>query len=229
MQKSLDTLQQNLNYRFSDLNLARQALTHRSANKLNNERLEFLGDSLLGFLVAEILFESNPDAKEGELSRMRASLVNKQTLARIARQMELGDFLQLGTGELKTGGKQRDSILADALEAIIAAIYLDGGIVPCREFVRRCSDQSSGVQDSSSRQKDGKTRLQEFMQARGLELPIYRVIDIKGEAHAQTFYVECTLAVAGKAQLGVGRSKRIAEQEAAMKALDGLVTSEDAS
>lgn len=229
MQKSLDTLQQNLNYRFSDLNLARQALTHRSANKLNNERLEFLGDSLLGFLVAEILFESNPDAKEGELSRMRASLVNKQTLARIARQMELGDFLQLGAGELKTGGKQRDSILADALEAIIAAIYLDGGIVPCREFVRRCSDQSSGVQDSSSRQKDGKTRLQEFMQARGLELPIYRVIDIKGEAHAQTFYVECTLAVAGKAQLGVGRSKRIAEQEAAMKALDGLVTSEDAS
>jgi len=229
MQKSLDTLQQNLNYRFSDLNLARQALTHGSANKLNNERLEFLGDSLLGFLVAEILFESNPDAKEGELSRMRASLVNKQTLARIARQMELGDFLQLGAGELKTGGKQRDSILADALEAIIAAIYLDGGIVPCREFVRRCSDQSSGVQDSSSRQKDGKTRLQEFMQARGLELPIYRVIDIKGEAHAQTFYVECTVAVAEKAQLGVGRSKRIAEQEAAMKALDGLVTSEDAS
>ena len=140
MATALDKLQKHLNYQFSDQELVRTALTHRSANRPNNERLEFLGDSLLGFIVAEILFEIYPDAREGGLSRMRAGLVNKESLAEFARELELGECLRLGLGELNTGGKDRDSILADTVEAIIAAIYLDGGIEACRQFVRRWSE-----------------------------------------------------------------------------------------
>ena len=132
---ALDHLQERIEYVFSNQALLERAITHRSANKLNNERLEFLGDSLLGFVIAETLFERFPEAPEGDLSRMRANLVNKDALAVMAREIDLGAYMRLGTGELKSGGKRRDSILADAVEALIAAIYLDGGLVPCKHFV----------------------------------------------------------------------------------------------
>lgn len=222
MLTNLDKLQQNLNYCFSDTELAQRALTHRSADKLNNERLEFLGDSLLGFVVAEILFESYPQATEGELSRMRASMVNKDSLAAIARDIELGDYMKLGAGEIKSGGKHRDSILADGVEAIIAAIYLDGGIHACKDFIRSWSIEKFTAQDTAQDQKDFKTRLQELMQARGKALPAYTVVEISGEAHQQTFLVECAIGQLTDPQQGSGRSKRTAEQSAAQKILDVL-------
>lgn len=215
MPANLDTLQQHLNHQFSNLDLAHRALTHRSANKLNNERLEFLGDSLLGFIVAEVLYEMFPDAEEGQLSRTRAALVNKETLAEVAREIQLGEYLQLGLGELKSGGKQRDSILADALEAIIAAIYLDAGMPPCKQFVRQWSEQRILQEQDGQKHKDCKTRLQELLQARGLPLPVYEVEEISGEAHEQSFRVSCTVSLLAKPKVGDGRSKRIAEQQAA--------------
>lgn len=222
MATALDKLQKHLNYQFSDQELVRRALTHRSADKVNNERLEFLGDSLLGFIVAEILFENYPDAREGELSRMRAGLVNKESLAEFARELELGDCLRLGLGELNTGGKYRESILADTVEAIIAAIYLDGGINPCQQFVRRWSEARLSSQFPAAQQKDNKTRLQELMQSQGLPLPQYQVVKISGEAHQQSFQVSCQVAPLVDSQLGHGRSKRFAEQEAAQKVLEEL-------
>ena len=222
MQNSLYSLQQDLNYFFSDLGLARKALTHRSADKLNNERLEFLGDSLLGFVIAETLFETYPAASEGELSRMRSSLVNKSALATIARALNLGEYISLGSGEIKSGGKQRDSILADALEALIAAIYLDGGIAPCKQLIRAWSSALSATEESVQTLKDAKTQLQELMQAKGLALPEYLVQKTTGEAHQQTFYVKCHVELLEQAYLGVGGSKRIAEQDAARKVLDEL-------
>ena len=219
---ALDKLQKHLNYQFSDQELVRRALTHRSADKVNNERLEFLGDSLLGFIVAEFLFEIYPDAREGELSRMRAGLVNKESLAEFARELELGDCVRLGLGELNTGGKYRDSILADAVEAIIAAIYLDGGIKPCRQFVRRWSEARLSSEFPAAQQKDNKTRLQELMQSQSLPLPQYQVVKISGEAHQQLFQVSCQVEPLVDSQLGNGRSKRFAEQEAAQKVLEEL-------
>jgi ribonuclease-3 len=226
MPVNLDKFQTNLDYRFSDLNLARQALTHRSANKIHNERLEYLGDSLLGFIVAEALFDLYPQAAEGELSRMRASLVNKDSLAEIAREIELGDFMLLGTGELKSGGKQRDSILADALEAVIAAIYLDGGLAVCREVVKRWSTVKIAAKNFSQNQKDCKTQLQEIMQSRGRPLPSYTVKEITGKAHQQKFLVECSIEDMNESQTGSGSSKRVAEQQAAEKMLELLAAVE---
>ncbi|MCH2324911.1 MAG: ribonuclease III, partial [Pseudomonadales bacterium] len=167
---NLNKLQRLLNHQFSDPYLGELALTHRSANKHNNERLEFLGDSLLGYVVAEVLFEKFPDAKEGELSRMRALLVNRATLAAIAREIELKEFIHLGSGERKSGGDDRDSILADAIEAIIAAIYLDAGIDPCKKLIKNWLQHRIESESSTEQQKDAKTKLQEHMQARGLKL-----------------------------------------------------------
>jgi ribonuclease-3 len=226
MPANLDKFQINLDYRFSDLELARQALTHRSANKIHNERLEYLGDSLLGFIVAEALFNLYPQAAEGDLSRMRASLVNKDSLADIARGIELGDFMQLGSGELKSGGKQRDSILADALEAVIAAIYLDGGFDACRAIVQRWSAVRIGEEGFSQNQKDCKTQLQEIMQSKGRPLPSYTVKGITGKAHQQQFLVECSIEDINQAQSGSGSSKRVAEQQAAEKMLELLAAVE---
>lgn len=216
---NLDKFQQLLNYRFTDPELARQALTHRSSNKLHNERLEFLGDSLLGFIVAELLCDLYPQATEGELSRMRASMVNKESLAQIARALDLGEYVQLGAGELKSGGRQRDSILADAVEAVIAAIYLDGGISPCKQFVQHWSAQKIEAQGSDQKQKDSKTRLQELMQSRALPLPDYSITQVRGEAHDQSFLVECSIDGLASPCSGSGRSKRAAEQDAAQKVL----------
>ena len=211
----LDKLQQLLNHKFSDPDLVRLALTHRSANKLNNERLEFLGDSLLGYIVAEILFEIFPQANEGELSRLRAMLVNKSTLAEIAREIDLKNFIQLGSGEKKSGGDNRDSILADAIEALIAAIYLDGGINSCKSLIEDWIADRIATESVVEQQKDAKTKLQEMMQAQGLSLPFYSVLEISGEAHEQNFLVECRVDVMTEPQKGTGSSKRNAEQQAA--------------
>lgn len=221
MSSRLVKFQQDLNYQFTNVDLAQQALTHRSANQSHNERLEFLGDSLLGYIVAEFLMDSYPDASEGELSRMRSSLVKKESLAIIARDLNLGDYMNLGTGEIKSGGKHRESILADAVEAIIAAVYLDGGIDVCRPLVKHWCDTILGAESAVPRQKDAKTRLQELMQAKGLPLPDYQVTEVTGEAHQQTFHVQCTVDIATP-QHGVGSSKRLAEQEAAEKILANL-------
>ena len=215
-------LQEALNYQFSDRGLVDLALTHRSANTINNERLEFLGDSLLGYIVADILFENYPEASEGELSRMRSTLVNKITLADIARELKLGKFVQLGSGEIKSGGNDRDSILADAVEALIAAIYLDANIHDCRKVVSRWLERRLGKSSTTGRLRDAKTQLQELMQASGFGLPKYNVVKIEGEAHQQIFHVECRVDGVTEAQTSSGTSKRNAEQGAAQDMLKQL-------
>jgi ribonuclease-3 len=215
-------LARRLGYEFRDFALAEQALTHRSYGNGHNERLEFLGDSLLNFLIAEALFQRFPAVREGDLSRMRAKLVKGETLAEIAREFDLGEWLNLGPGELKSGGHRRDSILADALEALIGAIYLDGGMEPCRERVLAWFDQRLHAVSPGEVNKDAKTRLQELLQARQRPLPIYHLVDTRGEAHSQQFAVECELASLGLRFAGVGNSRRSAEQCAAQAAIDHL-------
>lgn len=203
-----------LNYRFRDPELAALALTHRSAGKPNNERLEFLGDALLGAFVAEMLYEVHPKATEGELSRLRAQLVNGQVLAEIARGLELGDALKLGPGELKSGGFRRDSILADAFEASLAAVFLDGGLEACRQVVRELFGERIATLQRSS--KDAKTRLQEWLQGRGHALPQYELVDSRGEDHAKIFDVRCTVIEPQPCSAEAsGFSRRLAEQDAA--------------
>ena len=222
MVNKLENLQQSLAYQFSNPELAQLALTHRSANAAHNERLEFLGDSLLGFIVAQTLFTLNPQASEGELSRMRSALVNKNALAAAARNLGIGEYLQLGTGEANSGGRDRDSILADTVEALIAAIYLDGGIDACTTFVNRISESKLAGEAAATEQKDAKTRLQEFLQAQGKNLPKYEVVEISGAAHEQVFHISCRLESLGTEATGSGSSKREAEQQAAKNILDAI-------
>jgi ribonuclease III len=211
-----------LTYRFRDPALAELALTHRSVGKPNNERLEFLGDALLGTFVAEMLYEAHPKASEGELSRLRAQLVNGQALAVIARELELGERLKLGSGELKSGGFRRDSILADAFEALLAAVYLDGGFEACRDTVRGLFGERIAALPRSS--KDAKTRLQEWLQARGLPLPQYELVGSHGEDHARSFDVSCAIVEPEPIHAeGHGSSRRNAEQEAAETVLARLL------
>ena len=222
MVNKLENLQQSLAYQFSNPELAQLALTHRSANAVHNERLEFIGDALLGFIVAEMLFTLNPQATEGELSRMRSALVNKNALAAAARSLEIGEYLQLGTGEANSGGSDRDSILADTVEALIAAIYLDGGIDSCTTFVKKISESTLAIDTATTERKDAKTRLQEFLQAQGKKLPKYEVVEITGAAHEQVFHVSCRLESFGTESAGSGTSKREAQQHAAMQILDEI-------
>lgn len=211
-----------LDYRFRDPALAQLALTHRSVGKPNNERMEFLGDALLGAVIAELLFEVHPKASEGELSRLRAQLVNGQALAEVARELALGDALKLGPGELKSGGFRRDSILADAFEALVAAVYLDGGFDACRQTVRALFGERIALLRRSS--KDAKTRLQEWLQARGWALPRYELTASHGDDHAKTFDIRCSIAepqpLVAEAS---GSSRRVAEQDAAQTILDQLL------
>jgi ribonuclease-3 len=214
-------LEQRLGYVFSDGALLERALSHRSTGAGNNERLEFLGDALLGFEVADNLYHGQTDADEGRLSRMRAHLVKRETLAEIARELELGDLLRLGPGELRSGGQTRDSILADAVEAVIAAVYLDGGIDEARGLVRRLLGKRLSQPGAETRRKDAKTALQEHLQAQGKPLPHYEVMSISGEPHAQRFRVSCATVVADDT-VGEGSSRRKAEQRAAKAMLESI-------
>lgn len=209
-----------LGYRFRQEGLLLEALTHRSAGSPNNERFEFLGDALLNWLVAEVLYRLKPAATEGDLSRLRASLVCEAALAGIASRIGLGDYLQLGPGELRSGGHGRKSIQADALEALVAAVYLDGGIDAARALVMRLyHDHFAQLPDAESL-KDSKTRLQEFLQERALELPRYELIETRGKAHAQRFHVRGSAA--GMQADGEGDSRRAAEQDVAARLLAEL-------
>ena len=207
---------------FRDPELLTQALTHRSAGAPHNERLEFLGDAVLGALVAESLYARWPNADEGTLTRARAELVRESSLAAVARELDLGARLVLGPGELKSGGHRRDSILSDALEAVIAAIYLDAGLEACRSVVLPLFEKTMVALASGRVAKDAKTRLQEWLQARQKSLPVYELLSESGEEHAKTFHVRCALVEAGVAADGQGSSRRAAEQQAA-EAVIGLL------
>lgn len=209
-----------LDYSFHDIGLLDEALTHRSFAARNNERLEFLGDGVLNFVIADELFKRYPDVQEGDLSRLRATLVNKESLAEIASYLDLGSFIKLGSGELKSGGFRRPSILADAVESILGAVYRDGGFEPCRRLIIRLYDERLSSPIDLQSLKDPKTRLQELLQSRSYPLPDYQVDKITGQAHAQIFHVRCAIDQLNITVTGEGRSRRKAEQLAAEKAID---------
>ncbi|MDF0606885.1 ribonuclease III [Neisseriaceae bacterium TC5R-5] len=211
-----------LDYSFSQAELLRQALTHRSFGSPNNERFEFVGDSILNYTVARMLYDQFPKLSEGELSRLRANLVNQNTLAEIAHELKLGDYLYLGEGELKSGGFNRPSILADALEAIFAAISFDANFAAAELVVSKLYIQRVAAIDTTQQAKDAKTRLQEALQARRLPLPKYRILLQSGEAHEQWFKVACDLGDLAIDASGEGGSRRAAEQQAAECALQLL-------
>lgn len=212
-------LEAALGHGFGRPELLRQALTHRSFGSPHNERLEFLGDSVLNCAVAGYLYQRFGDLKEGELSRLRASLVRQETLVEIAQDLGLGDLLRLGEGELKSGGAGRPSILADALEAIVGAIYVDAGFDAARAVIERLYEPAMARIDPNDTGKDPKTALQEILQGRHLPLPRYGLLATRGEAHAQEFEMECVIAELGIRSTGIGCSRRIAEQQAAQRAI----------
>lgn len=211
-----------IGYRFADPTLLERALTHRSAGARNNERLEFLGDALVNLIVAEALYLRWPRADEGALTRARAQLVREQSLAGVARRLDLGQRLVLGPGELKSGGYRRDSILADALEALVGAIYVDGGFEACRSIVLPWFEPQIEQIDPRQLAKDPKTRLQEWLQARQLALPEYVVLETEGSDHERTFRVLCRLPEFELEAEGLGGARRAAEQAAAAAALERL-------
>jgi ribonuclease-3 len=218
MTKDVSLLFKKIGYTFNDVCLLQQAMTHRSFRGAHNERLEFLGDSILSFVIADALYHQFPKVREGDLSRMRSTLVRGQTLAEIGLEFELGQFLRLGPGELKSGGYRRESTLADAVEAIIGAAFLDSDIETCRTLVlswyeKRLKEISPGLN-----QKDPKTLLQEYLQSRKVPLPSYNVIDTKGQAHNQIFTVECVIQDQPQV-VATGSSRRKGEQKAAELAL----------
>ncbi|MGL4600745.1 MAG: ribonuclease III [Plesiomonas sp.] len=219
MNASLNTLQRKLGYTFTNQELLHLALTHRSASGKHNERLEFLGDSILSFVVADALYHQFPKVDEGDMSRMRAALVRGNTLAELAREFELGDYLRLGPGELKSGGFRRESILSDTVEAIIGAVYLDTGLESVRQLILQWYQQRLEEIRPGDRQKDPKTRLQEYLQGRRLPLPVYHVMQVRGEAHDQEFTIHCSVEGMAQPVIGVGSSRRKAEQAAADQAL----------
>ena len=218
----LARLSKDIGYQFNDPKLLIQALTHRSAKGENNERLEFLGDSILGYVIARALFEKFPQSSEGELTRMRSTLVRGVTLAEFGRKFALGDCLILGPGELKSGGFRRDSILEDAIEAIIGAVFLDSDMPTCRALVLSWFDERIQKIHPNQSQKDPKTRLQEYLQGRKFALPVYEVIDTKGQSHNQEFTVSCKVDNLSDDIISKGTSRRKAEQAAAQQALELL-------
>jgi len=221
-QQLLQKLSDRLAYQFNDLSLLQQALTHRSAKGEHNERLEFLGDSILGFVIAEALYVKFPKQCEGDLTRMRSSLVKGVTLSAIARSYELGDFLILGAGELKSGGFRRDSILEDAFEAIIGAVFLDSNLATVQAFILAVFKERLQQIQPGNNQKDPKSQLQEYLQARQIAVPDYDVINITGQSHQQEFTVQCSTEVIDKPVITKGASRRKAEQAAASKVLELL-------
>ncbi|WP_345336637.1 ribonuclease III [Ferrimonas pelagia] len=223
MQANLKRLQDALDYQFKDLNLLKLALTHRSAAGQHNERLEYLGDAVLSMVVAEDLYLRFPKVSEGDMTRMRATLVKGVTLAEIGRELVLSEVIRLGPGELKSGGFRRESILADAVEAIIGAVFLDGGVEQAKQLILGLYKDRLDAIKPGSRQKDPKTRLQEYLQGRKKALPTYTVIAVEGDAHDQTFTVSCQVEDLADAVIGRGGSRRKAEQEAAAQTLELLI------
>ena len=217
-----------LRYAFRDANLLDQALTHRSHNAVHNERLEFVGDAVLNCVIAFLLYERFPQIPEGDLSRIRAHLVKRDTLARLARALDLGAALRFGEGEQKSGGADRASIVADALEAVFGAVFLDGGFDAARGVISGVYAQDLSGLTPATLGKDPKTRLQEWLQARRMPVPEYAVVDTAGEAHAQSFTVECRIAALGIAASGVGPSRRAAEQVAAADAYERVAATDAA-
>jgi ribonuclease III len=215
-------LRERLGYRPRDLTLFRAALTHRSAAGPNNERLEFLGDAVLNLVIAHLLYDAFPHAAEGDLSRLRARLVSREPLAEVAANLGLGAMLQLGSGELKSGGFRRQSILADALEALCGAIFLDGGHAAVEPVITRLFAQPLATLPEPEALKDAKTRLQEYLQSRSLTLPRYSVLAVAGEDHAQTFTVSCEVSDLQLRVEGGGSSRRRAEQQAAGRMLAAI-------
>ena len=224
MKPDLDRLQRKLGHTFTDSGLLEQALTHRSFGQPNNERLEFLGDSVLNCVIAIDLYHRFGSLREGELSRLRASLVRQEGLHLVAQTLDLGDYLRLGEGELKSGGFRRPSILADALEAIFAAILLDAGFMAAQSVISRLYADLIQDLDPELALKDPKTALQEWLQGRKLPLPVYALAEVRGEAHAQEFEITCSIEACGLRTTGTGSSRRAAEQQAADLALAKLRT-----
>lgn len=221
----LSSLQQALGYEFADITLLQQALTHRSVGFKNNERLEFLGDAILDSSISDLLYHQFTSLDEGDLSRIRASLVKKETLADLALALKLSDFLKLGEGELKSGGFRRPSILADAFEAILGAIYLDGGFEAAHQVIARLYTQLINTLDPKKVGKDAKTYLQEYLQARKMAIPVYRVLNTRGVAHEQLFDVVCEIQALNLQVGATGPSRRAAEQCAAQDMM-ALILSE---
>ncbi|CAB3688932.1 MULTISPECIES: ribonuclease III [Achromobacter] len=220
---SLATLENRLDYHFGDAALLEQALTHRSHGARHNERLEFLGDSVLNFVVAAMLFERYSKIDEGDLSRLRANLVKQASLADIAQRLELSQYLRLGEGELKSGGFRRPSILADTVEAIFGAVFLDAGFEAARRVIVRQYQPVLASVDPKTLGKDAKTLLQEFLQGRKLALPLYTVVATHGAAHSQQFEVECAIPALDIKVMAPGASRRAAEQSAAKLALEAAL------
>jgi len=218
----LDALQTAIGHRFSRPELLQQAVTHRSFGSPHNERLEFLGDSIVNCVTAIALFERFGELREGDMSRLRANLVRQEALHRLAEGLKLGDYLQLGEGEMKSGGHRRPSILADALEAIFAAVFLDAGFEAAKSVIDRLYASSIASLDPARALKDPKTALQEWLQGRRMPLPKYSLADTRGEAHQQEFEVECEITGLGLKTRGIGVSRRAAEQQSAQRALELL-------
>jgi ribonuclease-3 len=212
-------LKNTLDYRFADPGLLRQALTHRSSTGESNERLEFLGDAVLDVVVSDVVFRSCAGAAEGDLSRLRASLVRDETLAELAAGLGLGEYLVLGGGERKSGGHRRESILADALEAIFGAVYLDAGFDAARTVIERVYGSRLYELPPVEELRDPKTRLQEWLQGRGRGLPVYELVEVSGKAHSRRFEVSCSIEDGAQASIGSGTTRRKAEQQAAEKML----------
>lgn len=227
MEPRLEALQRRIGHRFGDGKLLARALTHRSFGADHNERLEFLGDAVLSLVISGLLFERFAGSDEGDLTRVRAHLVREESLHRVALQLALPEVLHLGEGEARGGGAQRASILADALEALIGATFLDGGFDAARTVVSGLFGEIIATTDIASWSKDAKTELQEWLQARRLPVPTYRISATRGQAHAQTFEVECAVPALNLVEQGVGRSRRVAEQEAARRMLDALDRSDN--
>ncbi len=212
-------LDKTLHYRFRDVELLRQALTHRSAAPLNNERLEFLGDAILDLVISEAVYNARPNAPEGDLSRLRSSLVKDSSLATLATDLEIGEHLILGSGEMKSGGHRRESILADALEALFGAIFLDSGIEAAQRVIEGVFKARLGALPDAADLRDPKTRLQEWLQARGMVLPDYELLSVTGAAHEQRFQVTCSVKNVDDVAHGESTTRRKAEQKAATEML----------
>lgn len=220
-------MEQVIAYQFTERSYLEIALTHRSVGSSNNERLEFLGDAILNYVIAEALYHQFPDVDEGKLSRLRASLVRGSTLAVLARDLNLGDFIVLGPGELKSGGFRRESILAGTLEAIIGAVLQDGGFESAKHFILNLYQTALDEVCAERELKDPKTRLQEYLQAKKRTLPSYSIISVDGEGHSQRFTVDCDVEGLDEKVIGLGESRRKAEQNAASNTLELLLKNEE--